>query len=210
MPRRKLFASCCLRRLTLPAPIHPLQRPGWGVCNYTYTQKSRRRLNAPLRLGSRLRVVRFAGSTRERTELRGEHRGGSGHGTGVRGRVRRGRSGIGFEAGNYRRSGGGFAIGVRVRAGQGRFGFGVGNRRGGGVRRSDGLGRGGGLWRGGVDHHARRSGQFHFTLAAIAASQALFAEVVVAGILGATGANSGGFLSTYAAREWHGGLFFPS
>src|ERR1019366_4076134 len=80
--------------------------------------------------------------------------------------------------------------------GDGVFGGGLGNR-----------GRGG-SGQGGGDRHASGSGQVHFTFAAIAAPQALFAEMVVAGVLGATDANSGGFLSTDAASERHEPYFF--
>src|ERR1019366_1137946 len=99
----------------------------------------------------------------------------------------------------------GHGIGVRIRGRKFRLGirFGDGDRRGGRVPPH---------WfgRGGVDHHARGGGQLHFALAAIAASQALFAKVVIAGVLGATNADSGGFLSTDAAGERPGGLLFPS
>src|ERR1035437_6027031 len=119
----------------------------------------------------------------------------------TRGRWER-RSVVGLRGDGRGVVGRGRGIGVRARSRHGRFGVGAGVGAG-----NHCLGGGGG---GGVDHHARGSRQFHFTLAAIAASQALFAEVVVAGILGATGANSGGFLSTDAASEWHGGLLLPS
>ena len=46
------------------------------------------------------------------------------------------------------------------------------------------------------------------TLAAITAAKALFAEVIVARVLGATGANSRGFLITNAAHEGHGSGYF--
>src|ERR1035441_7404753 len=44
----------------------------------------------------------------------------------------------------------------------------------------------------------------HFALAAVAASQAPFAKMVIARILGALRADPRGFLSTNAARERHG------
>src|SRR4029077_15554426 len=53
-------------------------------------------------------------------------------------------------------------------------------------------------------------GERHLALAAIAALQALFADVVVTRVLGATDADSRGFLSTNAARERHGLLLLPS
>src|SRR5215472_648033 len=68
--------------------------------------------------------------------------------------------------------------------------------------------------------HDLHSGPHHRTdgiierdlaLAAVAAAKALAADVVVAGVLGAAGADARRFLSTNVARECHGGghFFFP-
>ncbi len=48
----------------------------------------------------------------------------------------------------------------------------------------------------------------HFALAAVAASQAFFAKMVIARVLGALRADPRGFLSTNAARERHGLSYF--
>jgi len=50
--------------------------------------------------------------------------------------------------------------------------------------------------------------QPHFAFATIAAASALFANVVVAGVLGAALADTCGFRVANAASEGHGGYFF--
>ena len=57
-------------------------------------------------------------------------------------------------------------------------------------------------------HSAADIGKSHLALAAVTASETLFAEMIVARILGATGANSSGFLSTNTAHERHEGDYF--
>ena len=52
------------------------------------------------------------------------------------------------------------------------------------------------------------AGEGHFALAAIAAAQALLAEMIGACVLGATRANPRGFLSANATHEGHGGVYF--
>ncbi len=90
--------------------------------------------------------------------------------------------------------------------GDGRLGFGVFNLGFFSLGYSFTSGCGAGFWCGwDVDDGRSAAGgvQRHLALTAVAATQALLADVIVARVFGASHANSGGRLVADAALKWH-------